>query len=127
MEKINLGEKFALFSDYWNPKVVGELNGQQVKLVKVQGEFTWHHHENEDELFLVIQGQLAIEFRDREALPERTRTVTLNPGEFIIVPKGVEHKPVAAEEAHIMLLEPVATLNTGNVVNEKTVATLQTL
>lgn len=127
MEKINLGEKFALFSDYWNPKVVGELNGQQVKLVKVQGEFTWHHHESEDELFLVIQGQLAIEFRDRETLPERTRTVTLNPGEFIIVPKGVEHKPVAAEEAHIMLLEPVATLNTGNVVNEKTVATLQTL
>lgn len=119
MEKVNLAEKFALFSDYWSPKVVGELNGQQVKLVKLKGEFTWHHHENEDELFLVIQGQLAIEFRDK--------TVTLNPGEFIIVPKGVEHKPVAAEEAHVMLLEPASTLNTGNVVSEKTVATLQRL
>lgn len=119
MEKVNLGEKFALFSDYWSPKIVGELNGQQVKLVKVKGEFTWHHHENEDELFLVIQGQMAIEFRDR--------TVTLNPGEFIIVPKGVEHKPVAVEEARILLLEPASTLNTGNVVNEKTVAALQSL
>ncbi|MBD2091824.1 cupin domain-containing protein [Microcoleus sp. FACHB-1515] len=135
MEKVNLNEKFALFSDYWSPKIVGELNGQQVKLVKVQGEFTWHHHGQEDKLFLVIQGQLSIEFRDpvrisfagREALPERTRTVTLNPGEFIIVPKGVEHKPVALEEAHVMLLEPVSTLNTGNVVNEKTVAALQSL
>ncbi|NEQ24021.1 MAG: cupin domain-containing protein [Microcoleus sp. SIO2G3] len=127
MEKVNLDEKFALFSDYWSPKVAGELNGQQVRLVKVKGEFAWHHHDTEDELFLVIKGQLAIEFRDREALPERTRTVTLNPGEFIIVPKGVEHKPAATEEAHVMLLEPASTLNTGNVVNEKTVATLQRL
>lgn len=119
MEKVNLAEKFAQFSDYWSPKIVGTLNGQQVKLVKVKGEFTWHHHEHEDELFLVIQGQLAIEFRDK--------TVTLNPGEFIIVPKGVEHKPVAVEEAHVMLLEPASTLNTGNVVNEKTVALLQNL
>lgn len=119
MEKVNLAEKFALFSDYWSPKIAGELNGQQVKLVKVQGEFTWHHHEHEDELFLVIQGQMAIEFRDK--------TVTLNPGEFIIVPKGVEHKPVAVEEAHVMLLEPASTLNTGNIVNEKTVAILQSL
>lgn len=119
MKKVNLSEKFALFSDYWSPKVVGELNGQQVKLVKVKGEFTWHHHENEDELFLVVQGQLSIEFRDRK--------VILNPGEFIIVLKGVEHKPVAVEEAHILLLEPACTLNTGNVLNEKTVATLQSL
>ncbi|NJL22196.1 MAG: cupin domain-containing protein [Leptolyngbyaceae cyanobacterium SM1_3_5] len=119
MEKVNLDEKFALFSDYWSPKVVGELNGQQVKLVKFQGEFVWHHHEHEDELFLVVKGQMAIEFRDK--------TVILNPGEFIIVPKGVEHKPVAAEEVHVMLLEPASTLNTGNVVGEKTVAVLQSL
>lgn len=119
MEKVNLGEKLALFSDYWSPKIAGELNGQQVKLVKFQGEFVWHHHEHEDELFLVIHGQMAIEFRHQ--------TVTLNPGEFIIVPKGVEHKPVAAEEVHVMLLEPASTLNTGNVVNEKTVAILQNL
>jgi mannose-6-phosphate isomerase-like protein (cupin superfamily) len=119
MEKVNLDQKFAQFSDYWSPKVVGELNGQHIRLVKLQGEFVWHHHENEDELFLVLKGQLTMQFRDRE--------VMLNPGEFIIVPKGVEHKPIAAEEVHVMLLEPASTLNTGDVVNERTVATLQQL
>jgi len=119
MEKVNLDQKFAQFSDYWSPKVVGELNGQHIRLVKLQGEFVWHHHENEDELFLVLKGQLTMQFRDRE--------VMINPGEFIIVPKGVEHKPIAAEEVHVMLLEPASTLNTGDVVNERTVATLQQL
>ena len=119
MEKVNLDQKFAQFSDYWSPKVVGELNGQHIRLVKLQGEFVWHHHENEDELFLVLKGQLTMQFRDRE--------VMLNPGEFIIVPKGVEHKPIAAEEVHVMLLEPASMLNTGDVVNERTVATLQQL
>jgi len=119
MEKVNLDQKFAQFSDYWSPKVVGELNGQHIRLVKLQGEFVWHHHENEDELFLVLKGQLTMQFRDRE--------VMINPGEFIIVPKGVEHKPIAAEEVHVMLLEPASMLNTGDVVNERTVATLQQL
>ena len=119
MEKVNLDQKFAQFSDYWSPKVVGELNGQHIRLVKLQGEFVWHHHENEDELFLVLKGQLTMQFRDRE--------VMINPGEFIIVPKGVEHKPIAAEEVHVMLLEPASTLNTGDVMNERTVATLQQL
>lgn len=119
MEKINLAQKLELFSDYWNPRIVGELNGQHVKLVKLNGQFVWHRHENEDELFLVLQGKLTILFRDRE--------VVLNPGEFMIVPRGVEHKPVASEEVHVMLLEPMSTLNTGNVQNEKTVAELQIL
>ena len=116
---VNLAEKLELFSDYWNPKIVGELNGQHVKLVKFQGEFVWHHHQNEDELFFVVKGQLKILFRDSEAV--------LNPGEFLIVPRGVEHKPVADEEVHVMLLEPISTLNTGNINNEKTVADLQRL
>ena len=107
MEKVNLSEKLALFSDLWSPKIVGELNGQHVKLVKLRGEFIWHHHENEDELFLVLGGALAIHFRDS--------VVRLTEGEFVIVPKGVEHKPVAEEEAHVLLLEPASTLNTGNV------------
>lgn len=119
MEKVNLVQKLELFSDHWSPKIVGELNGQHVKLVKLQGEFVWHHHQDEDELFLVLKGQLIILFRERE--------VVLNPGEFVIVPKGVEHKPVAHNEVHVMLLEPVSTLNTGNVKNEKTVETLQRL
>jgi mannose-6-phosphate isomerase-like protein (cupin superfamily) len=113
MEKVNLAEKLALFSEHWSPRVVGELNGQQVKLVKLQGEFLWHHHENEDELFLVLRGALAIHLRDR--------VVTLDEGEFFIVPKGVEHKPVAEREAHVLLLEPASTLNTGNLRNERTV------
>ena len=117
MEKVNLAQKFELFSDYWNPKIVGELNQQHVKLVKLQGEFIWHHHQDEDELFLVIKGNLTILFRDRE--------VVLRPGEFVIVPKGVEHKPIAHEEVHVLLLEPDSTLNTGNVIDEKTVEALQ--
>jgi len=119
MNKVNLAEQFARFSDHWSPKVVGELNGQQVKLVKVEGEFVWHHHEHEDELFLVVQGELTIHFRDR--------AITLGEGEFLIVPRGVEHKPVAEREAHVLLLEPASTLNTGNVRNERTVKALDRL
>src|SRR5438874_75681 len=116
MNKVNLREKLSLFPERYQPKIVGELNGQQVKLVKVLGPFVWHHHDNEDELFLVIHGRLRIEFRDRD--------VWLEEGEFLIVPRGVEHRPVAEEEAHILLFEPATTLNTGNVRNERTVANL---
>jgi mannose-6-phosphate isomerase-like protein (cupin superfamily) len=116
MEKVNLREKFALFAEQWKPKVVGELNGQQVKLVKFHGPFVWHHHDDEDELFLVVRGRFRMEFRDRH--------VWLEEGEFLIVPRGVEHRPVADEEAHVLLFEPATTLNTGNVRNERTVATL---
>ena len=112
MEKINLNEKFGLFSEYWSPKIVGELNGQFVKLAKLKGEFLWHHHESEDELFLVVQGQLVIELREQN--------ITLHEGEFFIVPRGVEHRPVAAEEVHALLFEPKSTLNTGNVQSEIT-------
>ena len=112
MEKINLSEKLASFAGYWQPKIVGELNGQHVKLVKIQGEFVWHHHEQEDELFLVLKGQLKMEFRER--------TVWLNEGEMIVVPRGVEHRPTAVEETHILLFEPASTLNTGNQINEMT-------
>ena len=117
MDKVNLEQKFALFSQHYQPKIVGELNGQHVKLVKVLGPFVWHHHENEDELFLVIHGRLRIEFRDREVWVEE--------GEFLIVPRGVEHRPVAEEEAHIMLFEPADTLNTGNVEGEMTAKLLE--
>ena len=98
--------------DYWNPRIVGELNGQQVKLVKLKGEFVWHHHENEDEMFLVVKGRFRMELRDKH--------VWLEEGEFIVVPRGVEHRPVAEEEAHVLLFEPASTLNTGNVRNELT-------
>jgi mannose-6-phosphate isomerase-like protein (cupin superfamily) len=114
MHTVNLREKFAKFSDYCNPRVIGELNDCHVKAVKLKGEFIWHHHDNEDELFLVVKGTLRMNFRDREAI--------VNEGEFIIVPRGVEHLPVADEEVHILLLEPKSTLNTGNVVNERTVS-----
>lgn len=107
MNKVNLNEKFELFNDHWAPKVIAELNGQYVKLVKVKGEFTWHSHENEDELFYVLKGELQIHLRDR--------TITLNPGEMYVIPKGVEHKPFAEQEAHIMLLEPKSTEQTGGV------------
>jgi mannose-6-phosphate isomerase-like protein (cupin superfamily) len=117
MEKVNLEEKFSRFSDRWSPKIAGELNDCYIKLVKLQGEFIWHHHELEDELFLVVKGRLRMRFRDQE--------VALEPGEFIIVPRGVEHLPVAEEETHILLLEPKTTLNTGNVSNERTVAKLE--
>lgn len=110
---VNLAEKLAGIQDYWDPHIVGELNGQEVKLAKVNGEFVWHHHQNEDELFLVLEGVLDLELRDG--------TVTLNPGEFFIVPRGVEHKPVARGEVQLLMFEPSATLNTGNVRNERTV------
>lgn len=116
MNKVNLTQKFALFSDYSSPKIAGELNGQQVKLVKMKGEFIWHHHETEDELFYVVKGSFDMHFRDK--------IVTVNEGEFLIVPHLVEHKPVAAKEVHIMLFEPASTLNTGNTENEKTVKEL---
>ncbi len=114
MDKVNLEQKLALIDEHWRPKIVGELNGQEVKLVKLLGEFVWHHHEHEDELFLVIAGQLRIEFRDR--------AVTLNPGEFLVVPHGVEHRPVAEAEVAVLLFEPTATRNTGNVKDDRLTA-----
>lgn len=114
MNRINLAEKLAHFSAHWQPKIIAELNGQHVKLVKIKGEFVWHHHDREDELFLVIRGRLRMRFRDREEV--------IGPGEFVVVPHGVEHMPVADEETEIVLIEPRATLNTGNVRNERTVA-----
>lgn len=117
METVNLAAKFDRVQDYWSPKVVGELNDSYVKVVKLKGEFLWHHHENEDELFLVVRGTLRMRFRDREVL--------VHPGEFLIVPRGVEHLPVADEEVHVVLLEPKSTLNTGNVRNERTVEALE--
>ncbi len=112
MNKVNLEEKFKLFSEHWSPKIVGELNGQHVKIAKFKGEFAWHSHDNEDEMFLVVDGILKIEFREK--------TVTLKRNEFIIVPKGVEHKPFAEDEVWVMLFEPATTLNTGNIENELT-------
>jgi mannose-6-phosphate isomerase-like protein (cupin superfamily) len=117
MDKVNLADKLARFTEHWNPKIIGELNGQLVKLVKFQGPFVWHHHDNEDELFLVVKGRFRMEFRDRH--------VWLEEGEFLIVPHGVEHRPVAEEEAHVLLFEPATTLNTGNVRNERTLEQLQ--
>lgn len=111
MEKVNLAEKFSLISEHWRPKIVGELNGQEVKLVKFKGEFPWHHHETEDELFMAVKGSFRIEFRDR--------TVELSPGEFLIVPHGVEHRPVADEEVEVLLFEPANVLNTGNIVDDE--------
>jgi mannose-6-phosphate isomerase-like protein (cupin superfamily) len=119
MEKVNLAEKFSLFDEHWSPKIVGELNGQYVKLAKLKGEFVWHHHEAEDEMFLVLKGRLVIKLRDRD--------VVLEEGEFLIIPRGVEHCPVAEEEVHTMLFEPKSTLHTGNVQTEKTVDTLETI
>ena len=116
IDKVNLAEKFAQFSEHWSPKVAGDINDFQVKLVKVKGEFVWHHHDQEDELFLVVKGRLRMRLRDRD--------VWVEPGEFIIILHGVEHLPVAEEETHILLLEPKSTLNTGNVRNERTVAEL---
>jgi len=112
-EKVNIKEKLARFDKYWSPKIVGELNGQHVKLVKFLGEFVWHHHDDEDEMFLVVDGRFRMEFRDRE--------VWIEEGEFIVVPRGVEHRPVAEEGASVMLFEPASTLNTGNVRDEMTV------
>ncbi|MFQ5705077.1 MAG: cupin domain-containing protein [Gemmatimonadales bacterium] len=119
MEKVCIEEKLALFSDHWNPRIVGELNGQYVKLTKLQGDFVWHSHQDEDELFLVIKGRLLIQFRDKD--------VTLDEGEFLIVPRGVEHKPVAAEEVHVLLFEPKTTVNTGNLQSDRTVRNLEAI
>jgi mannose-6-phosphate isomerase-like protein (cupin superfamily) len=113
MEPISIAEKFTLFSEAWSPKVIGELNGQHVKLARIEGEFEWHHHEHEDELFLVIEGEMVMHYRDRE--------VALASGELVIVPRGVEHKPASPGGAQILLFEPVSTLNTGNVTSERTV------
>ncbi|MEM8884208.1 MAG: cupin domain-containing protein [Planctomycetota bacterium] len=112
MDKVNLAEKFAAFADTWSPKIAADLNGQQVKLAKLEGEFVWHHHDDEDELFLVVRGTLRMLFRDRE--------VVLEEGEFLVVPRGVEHKPVADELCEVLLFEPASTLNTGNVRNDRT-------
>lgn len=113
MRKANTTAKFEQIQEYWSPKIVAELNGQQVRLAKLRGEFVWHCHENEDELFFVLKGQLIIQFRDGE--------VRLDPGELLVVPRGVEHRPVAHEEVHVMLFEPASTVNTGNVRNNLTV------
>ncbi|MBL0356741.1 MAG: cupin domain-containing protein [Chitinophagaceae bacterium] len=112
MEKINLTETFSSFTDHWNPRIAGELNGQHIKLVKFKGEFVWHHHNNEDELFYVVKGRFDMHLRDK--------IITINEGEFLIVPRGVEHKPVATEEVEVLLFEPAATINTGNIENELT-------
>lgn len=119
MSKINIHRKLALFSEYWSPKIVGELNGQHVKLVKFKGEFVWHKHDDEDEMFLVLEGSFKMHYRDR--------IETVNKNEFIIVPRGVEHKPVADEEVSVMLFEPVAILHTGDTVSELTKTTLDYL
>lgn len=119
IEKVCLADKFARFQDAWSPKIVGELNDSHVKLVKLRGEFAWHHHEQEDELFLVISGHLIIRLRDGD--------IQLDPGEFVIIPRGVEHLPIAEHEVQVLLLEPKTTLNTGTVSNERTVAELERL
>jgi mannose-6-phosphate isomerase-like protein (cupin superfamily) len=117
MHPVNLADKFSKFQDYWNPRMIGELNDFAVKAVKLKGEFIWHHHDVEDELFLVVKGTLRMRFRDHQAI--------VREGEFIIVPHGVEHLPVADEEVHVILLEPRSTLNTGNIANERTVRQLE--
>jgi mannose-6-phosphate isomerase-like protein (cupin superfamily) len=121
MDKVNLAQKFSLFSEHYSPKIVGEINDTFVKLAKLQGDFMWHHHDVEDELFLVVKGALRMKIRENGA----EREVVIQPGEFIIIPHGVEHFPSADEETHIMLLEPKSTLNTGNVENERTLTELQ--
>ena len=119
MEKVNIQEKFSQFTERWQPKIIGEVNDFYVKAGRLLGEFVWHSHENEDEMFLVIEGVLTIKFRDRD--------VELHPGEFLVVPKGVEHLPLAKEEVKVIMFEPKSTLNTGNVQNERTVADLERL
>lgn len=117
MNKVNVSEKLSLFHEYWSPKIIGEVNESYVKVAKFKGEFLWHTHDNEDEMFYVVKGQLIIKFRDKD--------IILNPGEFLIVPKGVEHMPVAKEEVEVMLIETKTTLNTGDVKSEKTVENLE--
>lgn len=120
IEKVNIARKLTLFNDYWSPKIVGEINNFQVKVVKVQGEFDWHHHDEEDEMFLIVKGSLLMQFQDQD-------DVMVNEGEFIIIPHGVEHRPVAAEECHLILIEPHGTLNTGNVETDHTIKELDRL
>jgi|SRR5215467_7124251 len=117
MDKVNLNQKFSQFQDYWSPKIAGEINDSHVKLVKLKGDFVWHHHDAEDELFLVVKGRLLIRLRDRD--------IHVDEGEFVIIPHGVEHLPIAQQEVHLLLIEPKSTLNTGNLRNERTVAELQ--
>lgn len=117
LEKVKVAEKFDLFSDYWNPKIAAELNDSYIKLAKLKGEFVWHHHENEDELFFVTKGRLVIKLRDGE--------VQIEPGEFVVIPRGVDHLPVAEDEVHVILIEPKTTLNTGNVISDRAVADLR--
>jgi mannose-6-phosphate isomerase-like protein (cupin superfamily) len=121
MQKINLQQKLSLINDHWNPRIAGELNGQYIKLVKFKGPFTWHHHENEDELFMVVRGRFRMDYRDES---NSDQTIWIEPGEMIIVPRGVEHCPVADEECEVLLFEPASTLNTGNTENEFTRKTL---
>ena len=121
MRKINLNQKLSLFNEHWKPHIVGELNGQYVKLGKFKGPFTWHHHENEDELFLVVKGRFRMDFRE----DGKDREVWLEEGEMVIVPRGTEHRPFADQECHVLLFEPASTLNTGNVENEFTVKDLE--
>ena len=134
MNKINLGQKFSLIKDHWQPHIAGELNGQYVKLGKFKGPFTWHHHEHEDELFLVVKGRFRMEYREAAGSAQpgagkvsgvEERAIWLEEGEMIIVPRGLEHRPVADEEAHVLLFEPASTLNTGNIEDEFTVRKLQ--
>ena len=122
MNKVNIAEKFQHIHEYWKPYIAAELNGQAVKLDKLKGEFIWHHHEHEDEMFLVVKGRFRMEYRDKDF---RDRHIWIEEGEFIVVPRGVEHRPVAKEEAWIMLFEPASTLNTGNVENEMTLHELE--
>ena len=124
MQKVRIAEKLAAFQEHYQPKIVGELNGQQVKLVKFQGDFVWHHHEHEDEMFLVIRGSFRMDYREESGAE---RSIELREGEFLIVPRGVEHRPTAEREVQVMLFEPATTLNTGNVRNERTVDVLETL
>lgn len=119
MDKVNIEEKFSLFNEYWNPRIAGELNDSYIKFAKLKGEFEWHFHENEDELFLVVKGSLLLKLREKD--------IILNEGEFFVVPKGVEHLPIAHEEAHVIFIEPKSTLNTGNIQSERTVSELKSL
>ncbi len=130
MDKINLAQKLSLINDHWNPRIIGELNGQYLKLVKFKGPFTWHHHETEDEMFLVVKGRFRMDFRENAGDRSESagqREVWLEEGELIIVPRGVEHRPVADEEAEVLLFEPASTLNTGNVRDEFTVPKIEWL
>jgi len=123
IRKVNLGEKLSQFSEYYSPKIVGEINDAYVKVVKLQGEFVWHHHDNEDELFLVVKGQLRMRYLEGGV----EREMQIGPGEFVVIPRGTEHLPSAEEETHILLLEPKSTLNTGNIHNERTVEELESI